>query len=109
MRSSTLFQKLHAKECQNSHIYFFYSPFGRYGSRVSDKGAVRFPLSLARRISVTTDVIVCDDLSHDVIIGLDVLIRTRAIIDIHSQTVLFRSPDPSVPPEEAFFVTTRTP
>ncbi len=28
---------------------------------------------------------------------------------MHAQTVLFRSPDPSVPPEEAYFVTTPTP
>ncbi len=103
------FQKLHAKDANirmfNPSIHLS----GANGSRLSVKGAVRFPLSLTRRISVTTDVIVCDDLSHDVIIGLDVLISTRAIIDMHAQTVFFRSPDPSVPPEEAYFVTTPTP
>ncbi len=56
MLSSTLFRKLHAKD---ANIRMFDSSIrlsGGNGSRLSVKGAVRFPLSLIRRISVTTDV-----------------------------------------------------
>ncbi len=82
---------------------------GANGSPLPVKGTVSFPLDLTHRISVTTDVIVCDSLSHDIILGLDILISTRAVIYMHEQSAMFRSPDPSVSPEYAYFVTIPTP
>ncbi len=107
--STPLFNKMHTGD-QSLRLF---NPSvrlsGANGSPLSVKGAVRFPLALTPRISVTTDVIVCDNLSHDVILGLDVLISTRAVINMHEQSVMFRSPDPSVSPEYAYFVTVPTP
>lgn len=77
---------------------------GANGSSLSLKGAIRFPLYLLTRISVTTDYIVCEHLSHDIIIGLDFLISTQALIDMHGKVFLFQSPDPPVPAELVYFV-----
>ncbi len=52
---------------------------------------------------------VCYNLSQGVILGLDVLISTCAVINMHDQSVMFRSPDPSVSPEYAYFVSIQTP
>lgn len=71
---------------------------GANGSSLVVKGAARFPLPLTCRISVSHDIVVCD-----IILGMDILISTRAVINIHEQSVMFRSPDSSIAPECAFF------
>ncbi len=51
------FKKFHAKDANIRMFNPSIRLSGANGSRLSVKGAVRFPLSLTRRISVTTDVL----------------------------------------------------
>ncbi len=74
-------------------------------------GANRSALSVKRAvsISVSADVIVCDNLSLTFILGLDVHIGTHAVIKMHAKSLMFRLLDPSVSPEYAYFVTVPIP
>lgn len=79
------------------------------GSELQVKGVTRIPLPITAGISTTTDLFVCSSLAYDVIVGLDILLSTRAIIDLHNQSVTFRSPGPSLPPETEYFISLPNP
>ena len=79
------------------------------GSSLQVMGTACIEIPLTFRLSVTADLFVCPNLTHNIIIGLDILLSTRALIDLHEQSITFRSPDPSVSPQTTYFVTTPTP
>lgn len=79
------------------------------GSSLQVMGAARIEIPLTTRLSVTVDLLVCPNRTHNIIIGLDILLSTRALIDLHEQSIIFRSPDPSVSPQTTYFLTTPTP
>ncbi len=63
------------------------------GEDISLEGIVTVPVLVADTFSISAELLIGTNLAYDLILGLDVLLATRARIDLGALSVTFASPD----------------